>query len=316
MNIQNLTILGGSGFVGMHLAQLLAQRGIEVTVPTRYRERAKRELIVLPTVSVVEADMHSVSDLDRVLAGADAVVNLVGILHEARRGAFERAHVELPVKVLEACRRAGVRRLLHMSALCADPEGPSRYLRSKGEGEARMLQASGEEVAVTVFRPSVIFGRGDSFLTLFAKLLQFLPVVALGSPNARFQPVWVEDVVRAFADALADPATFGRRYDLCGPKVYSLRELIELTGKVTGNSRPIVGLGKSASYLQALAMEFSPVKLLTRDNLRSMSIDNVCNCAWPEVFSFQPSALEGILPTYLAPRTSRGYDLFRARARR
>ncbi|RPI43046.1 MAG: complex I NDUFA9 subunit family protein [Betaproteobacteria bacterium] len=316
MIIENVTILGGSGFVGKRLAQLLSQRGIAVTVPTRYRERAKSELIVLPTVSVVEADIHSDADLDHVLAGTDAVINLVGILHETRKGAFERAHVELAVKVLEACRRAGVRRLLHMSALGADPEGPSRYLRSKGEGEARMLHASDESVAVTAFRPSVIFGRGDSFLTLFAKLLRMLPVVALGSPKARFQPVWVEDVVRAFADALADPATFGRRYDLCGPKVYTLRELIELTGKVTGYSRPIIGLGPRASYLQALAMEWLPVKLLTRDNLRSMSVDNVCECAWPEVFAFQPSALEGILPTYLSPRTTRGYDLYRTRARR
>jgi len=316
MRIENVTVLGGSGFVGSHLACELAERGMSVVVPTRYRERAKRELIVLPTVSVVEADIQNPESLDRIVAGADAVVNLVGILHERRRGAFQRAHVELASKVTDACRRAGVKRLLHMSALCADPAGPSRYLQSKGEGEAAVLRAGGDDLAVTVFRPSVIFGRGDSFLTLFARLLELLPIVALGSPRARFQPVWVEDVARAFADALGNPATYGKRYDLCGPTAYTLRELIEHVGAVTGNRRSIIGLGKRLSYLQALFMEFLPVKLLTRDNVRSMSVDNVCNCPWPEVFSFRPTALEAVLPTYLQPHPNRRNDILRLQPRR
>jgi len=316
MDIAKVTIIGGAGFVGRHLARVLDERGVQVTVPARYRERAKRDLIILPSTEVIEADVHSASDLDRVLEGADAVVNLVGILHESRRGDFDRAHVELPTTIAAACKRSGVRRLLHMSALCADPGGPSRYLRSKGEGEARMRAASGEGLDVTIFRPSVIFGLGDSFLSLFARMLGVMPIVLLGSPRARFQPVWVEDVVRAFADALANRDTFGQSYDLCGPTIYSLRELIELTGRVSGHPRPVIGLGKSASYLQALAMEFSPVKLLTRDNLLSMSVDNVCGCGWPEEFKFTPSALEAVAPTYLAGAARGHYDGFRARARR
>lgn len=316
MDMRNVTILGGSGFVGWHLARLLAERDIGCLVPTRNRERAKRELLVLPTVSVVEADIHRDSELDRVIAGADAVVNLVGILHESGRQSFQRVHAELPARVIAACRRAGVQRYVHMSALGADRNGPSRYLRSKGEGEAHALEAARAGMAITLFRPSVIFGRGDSFLSMFARMLRLAPVIPLGSPHARFQPVWVEDVARAFADALGDRATFGLAYDLCGPTVYTLRELVRMTGNAIGCRRPIIALGKTASYLQALAMELSPVKLLTRDNLRSMSVDNVCACGWPEVFEFLPAPLEAIVPTYLGSEKNRAYDDYRSRARR
>jgi NADH dehydrogenase len=316
MNIRSVVLFGGSGFVGGHLARLLSARGIACLVPTRNRERAKRELLVLPQVSVVDADVHADAELERLCADADAVVNLIGILHEPRRDAFRRVHVELPTRIAAACARSGVRRLVHMSALCADPRGPSRYLRSKGEGEARVMAAAASGLAVTVFRPSVIFGRGDSFLGLFAKLLRLAPVVPLGSPDARFQPVWVEDVARAYADALGDPATFGQRYELCGPSVYTLRELVRSTGEAIGCRRPILGLGKTASYLQALALEMSPLKLLTRDNLRSMSVDNVCGCGWPAVFDFSPASLEAVLPTYLGSERAQAYDAYRARARR
>jgi uncharacterized protein YbjT (DUF2867 family) len=316
MQIGQVTIIGGSGFVGRHIARLLATRGVRVVVPTRNRERAKRELIVLPTAEVVRADVHSPADLDAVVSGSDAVINLVGILHETRRGAFDRAHVELPGKIVAACRRVGVSRLLHMSALGAAPQAPSAYLRSKGEGEAVVTQAHGEALAVTVFRPSVIFGDGDSFLSLFARMQRVMPLVLLGSPHAKFQPVWVEDVARAYADALGDRDTFGQSYELCGPKVYSLRELVALAGRISGHPRRIVGLGKRASYLQALALEFSPVKILTRDNVRSMSVDNVCSCGWPRLFAFVPTPLEAVAPSYLSPRARRHYDGFRTRAGR
>lgn len=316
MEIRNVTILGGSGFVGWHLARLLCARGIDCVVPTRNRERAKRELLVLPTASVVEANVHRDADLARVLEGADAVVNLVGILHESPRQRFQQVHAAFPARIVEACKRAGVRRYLHMSALCADRNAPSRYLQSKGEGEAHAMAAAREGMAVSVFRPSVIFGRGDSFLTMFARMLRVAPIIPLGSPQARFQPVWVEDVARAFADALGNRSTFGGRYELCGPDAYTLRDLVRLTGEAIGCPRPIVGLGKGLSYLQALAMEFSPVKVLTRDNVRSMSVDNVCDCGWPEVFEFTPTPLEAVLPNYLGSVKDRAYDEHRSRARR
>ena len=316
MRIDQVTLIGGSGFVGRHIARTLAERGVRVIVPTRNRERAKDELIVLPTVEVVTADVHSPADLERMLDGSDAAINLVGILHQSRRATVSRVHVELPVKIAQACRRLEVRRLLHMSALGAGLQAPSAYQRSKAEGEVRLMEAAGDALAVTVFRPSVIFGAGDSFLTLFARLQRFLPLVLLGSPQARFQPVWVEDVARAFADALAEPQTFGQRYELCGPQVYSLRELVALAGQASGHARPIIGLGGTLSYLQAAALEWSPVKVLTRDNLRSMSVDNVCACGWPEVFGTGPAALETIAPTYLGVPGARRLDAFRARAGR
>jgi len=316
MSIRNVTILGGSGFVGLHLARVFAERGIACCVPTRNRDRAKRELLVLPNVTVVEANVYDDADLDRMLAGADAVVNLIGILHETGRQSFQRAHADLPRRVVQSCERTGVARCLHMSALCADVAGPSRYLRSKGEGEARAAAGTAQGIDVTIFRPSIVFGRGDSFINLFATMLRFAPVIPLGSPDARFQPVWVEDVVRAMADSLSDRATFGQRYDLCGPEVYTLRELVRMTGRAVGCPRPVVGLGNSLSYLQAAVMELSPVKLITRDNVRSMSVDNVCGCGWPEVFRFRPSALGAILPTYLGSQRCRAYDGFRTRARR
>lgn len=316
MPSERVTVIGGSGFLGCRLVQRLADRGLQVLVPTRNRERAKRELIVLPTVDVVRADVHATAALERLLAGSDAVVNLVGILHRSRRQSFERVHVELPLAIAQACRRTGVRRLLHMSALNAARDAPSDYLRSKGEGEARLLEVAGEDLQVTVFRPSVIFGAGDSFLSMFARLQRLLPIMLLGSPRARFQPVWVEDVARALAAALDERETFGHAYELCGPKVYTLRDLVELAGRLSGHARPVIGLGPRASYWQAALLELSPVKLITRDNVRSMSIDNVCRCGWPEIFDFKPSALEAIAPSYLSPAAHRRYDGFRARAGR
>lgn len=313
MSLDTVCIVGGSGFVGRHIAALLAGEGVRVRVPTRRRERAK-QLILLPTVDVMEADVHDPATLDRLVSGCDAVIHLVGILHEHRRGDFLRAHIELPRKVMDACRRAGVKRYLHMSALHADPQGPSKYLRSKGEAE-KLVKAS--DLDWTIFRPSVIFGRDDSFLNLFASLVKLMPVVILASPAARFQPVYVEDVARAFVASLGDPRTIGQSYDLCGPKVYTLRELVQYVGRISAHPRPVIGLNDRLSYLQAWAMEFLPVKLMTRDNYNSMKIDSVCGCPFPDVFGFEPTAMEAVVPEYLGQQSARArYRDFRDRAGR
>jgi NADH dehydrogenase len=314
MEIKNVCVIGGSGFVGGHIVHLLSAKGIRVRVPTRNRERHK-SLIVLPTVDVVQADIHDPAALNRLLGGMDAVINLVGILHETGGGNdFQRVHTDLPRKVVEAAQVAGVGRLLHMSALHASPSGPSKYLRSKGEAE-KMVRESG--LAWTMFRPSVIFGLGDSFLNLFAGLVRSLPVLMLAKPGARFQPVFVEDVARAFVHSLTDPRTVGQSYDLCGPRVYTLREIVEYVGRLTGHRRPVIGLGDGLSYMQAAMMELLPVKLMTRDNLDSMKIDSVCGCDFPEVFGFQPTAMEAVVPSYLSENTPRGrYRGFRIHAGR
>jgi uncharacterized protein YbjT (DUF2867 family) len=307
MRPENVLVLGGSGFVGRHLVAALAAGGTRVSVPSRRRERAKH-LITLPTVDMVEADIFAPGVLERLTAGRQAVVNLVGILH-GRRGRrdergphdygpdFARVHVELPLAVVRACRASRVQRLLHISALGAAPLAPSEYLRSKGIGEQAVLAA--DDLAATAFRPSVIFGPEDRFLNQFALLARFLPVIAVPCPEARFQPVYVGDVARAMLDALEAPDTHGKVYELCGPRAYTMKELVELVCAVTGRRRLVIGLPERLSYLQAMVMERLPGPLLTRDNLRSMKLPSVCTGRFP--FGIQPQALEALAPSYLAP---------------
>jgi NADH dehydrogenase len=320
MEINNVVLVGGSGFVGSHIAHLLADRGCCVTVPTRHRERAKH-LLPLPSVDVVEANVNDDTALRQLLAGQDAVINLVGLLH-SRNGSpygpdFAQAHVELPRRIVAAAKSAGVKRLLHMSALHADAGGPSQYLRSKADGEAA-VRAAGDALAWTILQPSVIFGPGDSFLTMFAGLARLFPVLPLASPDARFQPVFVEDVARAFVDSLDRPESHGQSYALCGPKVYTLRQLVNYVTELIGCPRLIIGLPDGLSYLQAMMLEFAPGKtLMSRDNYHSMKQDSVCrdDCTLP--FGRTATTLEAVAPVYLAhhePRAS--YYPFREKARR
>ena len=313
MEITTVAILGGSGFAGKHICQALAAEGYRARVATRARERAKEQLILLPTVDLVTVDVHDPAQLAAFVRGTEAVINLVGVLHDGRGNAsFQAAHVELARKVVAACRESGVPRLLHMSALAADRSAPSRYLRTKGEAEA-IVRESG--LAWTVFRPSVIFGREDRFLNMFAMLLRLAPVLFLASPNARFQPVFVEDVAASFVKSLEDLASAGKGYDLCGPRVYTLRELVVFVARVLNRRRLVIGLNDSLSYLQALALELLPVKLMTRDNYYSMKVDSVCSCEFP--FGITPKALEAVAPSYLGRRTPRAhYQRFRGRAGR
>jgi uncharacterized protein YbjT (DUF2867 family) len=307
-----ICVLGGSGFIGRVIVEKLVEQGEFVIVPTRRRERAKH-LITLPTVDVVETDIHDPAALAQLCAGCDAVINLVGIL-QGRSGEpygpdFARAHVELPKKVIAACRAATVPRLLHMSALKATPDGPSQYLRSKGDGEAAVVAAR-NDLATTIFRPSTVFGPGDKFLNLFAKLQTSLPVLFLACPDAKFQPVYVGDVAQAFVAALPDEESFGRAYDLVGPNVYTLRELVQKAGRLSGHQRPIVGLGKRLSYLMAWLMEFAPGGLMSRDNYYSMQVDNVSDALLP--FGIRATPLEAVAPVYLQgiyPRSR--YSAFR-----
>jgi len=322
MRFANILVIGGSGFIGRHLVAALAARGVSVTVPSRRRERAKN-LLLLPTVEVVEANVHDRGVVTRLVRGRDAIINLTGILHSRRgrrdeRGPndygpdFARVHVELPQALVSACRATGVRRLLHMSALGAAQDAPSEYLRSKSVGESVVLAA--DDLEATVFRPSVVFGPDDAFLNMFARLAR-LPVLVLACPRSRFQPVYVGDVVQAFLAALGRPDSVGNRYDLCGPKAYALKELVEYVCAATRRKRLVVGLSDALSYLQARLLEFTPGPLMTRDNYRSMQVPSVCECAFP--FGIVPQPLEALAPSWLVPPGARDpYSELRARAGR
>ncbi|MBI3575097.1 MAG: complex I NDUFA9 subunit family protein [Gammaproteobacteria bacterium] len=295
-------ILGGTGFVGRALSAHLVAAGHEVLVPTTHHER-HRDLTVLPTLALAEGDVHDPEFLRRCCEGRDAVINLVGILNEKGRSGqgFARAHVELPEKLVAACRAAGVKRLLHMSALNASLNAPSHYLRTKAMGEDTVHRAAADGLRVTSFRPSVIFGPRDSFVNRFAGLLKFVPgVFPLACPDAKFQPVYVEDVVSAFVYALRNTGTHGQRYDLCGPKVYTLREIVSYIAEVMGKRVTIIGLNHTLSHMQAAFMEFAPGKPFSLDNFRSLQVNSVCSGrAFPEVFGITPMAMEQVVPGYI-----------------
>lgn len=303
-----ICVLGGTGFVGFHVIHQLAERGHSLRVLARRRER-HRHLLVLPRVDVIEADIHDPRSLREQVTGCEAVINLVGILNERKRrnGTFQAVHVDLPLHVVEACRAGGVRRLLHMSALHADAlQGPSDYLRSKGQGEDIAHGASHYDIDVTSFRPSVIFGPGDHFFNRFAALLKRIPLVLpLAAPDSRYAPVFVEDVARAFADALTHRATYGQRYELCGPRQYTLRQLVQYTAQILEERKWIVGLGDALSAWQARLMSYLPGKPLTYDNYLTMHAGGVCSGAFPDVFGVAPTSVEAVVPYYLLHQNER-----------
>lgn len=290
-------VLGGTGFVGSVLAARLAREGFTVRVPTRNRQRA-RDLLVLPGLELVQADIHDATQLAALLRDCAAVINLVGILNE--RGSdgsgFRHAHVELAEKLMAACRRSGVRRLLQMSALKANAErGPSHYLRSKGEAEQVIQSQAGENIQYTIFRPSVIFGPGDSFCLRFARILRRTPLLPMAGLNARFAPVYVGDVTEAFVRSLTDNRSFGQTYELCGPEVYTLEEILRFVCRELGIRRALINLPQSLGRLQAWVGEFLPGKPLGRDNLRSLTVASVCRENGFAAFGIVPRPMEPIV---------------------
>ncbi|MEP6882588.1 MAG: complex I NDUFA9 subunit family protein [Dokdonella sp.] len=267
-----IVVLGGTGFVGGHMVPRLQADGHRISVLSRNRE-LNLDLGVLPGVMVENCDVHDRAALTRKFDGADAVINLVGILNESGsdgRG-FKKAHVDLTETVIAACKAAKVPRLLQMSALRAG-EGASHYLRTRADAESRVRDS---RLAWTIFRPSVIFGRGDGLFFRFASLLRFAPFLPLARANAKFAPVYVGDVAEAFARALAHPHSIGHTYELFGPHVISLRAIVKWTAALIGKRRGVIGLPDSLGYLQALVGEWLPGKPISRDNFRSLLLDSV-----------------------------------------
>jgi NADH dehydrogenase len=314
----SVVLFGGTGFIGSHLAARLAEHDMTIVVPTRHEAHAMH---LMPLgVDIVEADIHDDATLRRLVAGRDAVINLVGILH-SHRGTpygpeFRHAHVELPRRIAAACAAAGVPRYLHMSALGADRHGASMYQRSKADGE--LAAASQAAVAATIFRPSVVFGPEDNFLNMFARLQRHLPLVPLASAGARFQPVYVGDVAEAFVRALLEPHTRNQTIELGGPGIYTMAELVRLAGRYSGHPRPVFALPDALARLQAGFFELLPgTPLLTRDNLDSMKTDNVVRASdgvlTAEALGIKLTPLESVAPEYLA--STGQLDELRSRAR-
>ena len=301
MTSKRIAILGGTGFVGRRLVAALTRAGWTTRVFTRRRSRS-RSLLVIPTCELVEADVHLASNLIARLGGCEAVVNLAGILNEHSRTGerFRDVHAELPGMLVEACRHHGIGRMLHMSALGASADAPSEYLRTKYRGEQAAHEAEADGIAVTSFRPSVIFGPDDSFFNRFAGLLALSPVVfPLACHQARFAPVYVGDVVRAFLAALGDDSTAGQRYELGGPGTYTLRELVAYVAELTGRRRVIIGLGDGLSRLQGRVLERLPGKPFSTDNYLSATVDNVCSTNDLERLGIAPRSVESVVPGYL-----------------
>jgi NADH dehydrogenase len=314
-------VLGGSGFLGSRLVARLANAGHAVTVPTRDPERC-RHLRVLPTVRVVRANVHAQSALGALLEDADAAINLVGILNEPGRdgSGFRRAHTELMASLVAACGATGVQRLVQVSALKAagpdaDRQLTSHYLLSKGEAEA-LIRAS--TLRWTILQPSVIFGPGDSFLNRFAGLLRLIPfALPLAMPEARFAPVHVEDVVEAIVRVLADPGTSGHTYELCGPDVFTLRELVQMVASTMGLQRRVIGLPRTASRLQAAIMDFVPGKPFSTDNFLSLLTDSVGTSDGLRQLGIEPRPLRPNLAAALDAAGLGGIrDRYRKSARR
>lgn len=311
--MKKVVVLGGSGFVGTQVCTQLVAQGWQVTVPSRARAHGGH-LLALPSLNVLEVDVHDEQALCDTLAGHEAVVNLVAILHGSKQ-AFEKVHVALPQKIVRACLAARIAQVVHLSALGVDavqPEAaPSMYLRSKGQGEAALMRAArsgaGAAFALTILRPSVIFGAGDKFLNVFAQLQRVLPLMPLAGANARFQPVWVQDVASAVLRSL-ELANLGapKVFELCGPEVFTLRELVQLAAQFSGirggRGRPVIALPHWAGYLQTRLMELAPGEpLMSRDNLDLMQRDNVASGTLPGLQSLgiAPSALRPIAQNYL-----------------
>lgn len=299
-------VLGGTGFIGREIVARLASRGHAIKLLTRDRT-GHRDMLVLPSVRLVRGDVHDVATLQRELTGCEVVINLVGILNERRPGhgdrEFRRVHTELPMKVVQACKAAGVRRYLHMSGLKADSgRGPSHYLRTKGAAEdyIRRECAAGRPEFV-IFQPSVVFGPRDEFINRFASILRIVPgILPLACADAKFAPVYVGDVADAFVRCVDRRDAAGRTYQLYGPEVVTLGDIVRMTARALGLRRWVLPLPRGIARLQAAMMDFVPGKPFSTDNYLSATLDSVGDRDGLGELGIARTSMRGVVPKYLA----------------
>lgn len=304
-----IVIFGGTGFVGRHLVARLVAAGHDVLVPSRNRSM-QRELHIVPQARVINVDVYSDAALRELLQGAHAVINLIGILNERGRNGrgFEAAHTGFTKKLIAACQASGTRRLLQMSALNAG-RGRSHYLRTRGEAEAA-VKASGLDW--TIFQPSVIFGPGDGLFARFAGLLKIAPVLPLARAGAKFAPVHVGDVAEAFVRALTRPASIGQTYELYGPDVLTLKQIVQYTAQCMGLRRAVLALPDALGRIQAALMDFVPGKPFSTDNFLSLQVDSVGGIDGLHRLGIEATPISAVIPALLGPDPQqRRLDRFR-----
>jgi NADH dehydrogenase len=296
--VKRVLIFGGTGFVGRHLCEALNARDVQITVVTR--RLPARSIQMLPRVQVVAADIGNLSSWQPLVAEHDVVINLIAILH-GQEAEFERLHVQWPQALAQLCARAGVQRLVQVSALGADPQGPSMYQRSKGRGEDALRSVSRETgLCVQLLRPSVIFGLDDQFIHLFARLQRLAPLMPLAGAGTRFQPVWVQDVAKALVHLTLDTPHSSSAvsvHEACGPEVMTLADLVRHAGRWAGCERPVLELPLGLGKLQAGLMEWMPGRpLMSRDNVDSLRVDNVSSGQYPGLtdLSITPRSLGSV----------------------
>ena len=315
MLIKRIAILGGTGFVGQSLCNRLSKDGYKLKVPTRNREYNRDDLILLPNLELIETDIHNSENLKELLINCDAVINLVGILNEKRNNGkgFKKVHVELVKNLISTCKFHGIRRIIQISALGADTKnGKSFYLKTKGEAE-KLLRSNLFGIKTTILRPSVIFGKKDSFFNRFAKLLKISPLfLPLACYKTTFSPIYVLDVVEMIANSINDPNSYNKSYQLCGPKTYSLKNLISFTSETLDLKCVIIPLNNTLSYIQARVFDFLPNKPFSTDNYLSAQTDSICECNDLFRYNIKPTAIEDVVPQYLSGYEYRSfYSKFR-----
>lgn len=304
-----VTVIGGSGFIGRHLVARLAQEGWQIRVAVRRPDEALflKPAGVIGQITPVPANIRDQASIEAAVAGADAVINLVGILHESGRQSFKAVQAEGPGRAAEAAKRAGASRFVQISAIGADANSSSAYARTKAAGEQAVLRAF---PSATILRPSIVIGPEDGFFNRFAQMAMIAPALPLiGGGRTKFQPVYVGDVAAAAVSALTLPEAQGKTYELAGPRIYSFRQLMEILLKEIGRRRLLLPLPFAIAGLMGAVMQCLPSPQLTLDQVRLLKRDNIASPGAPGLdhLGVQPTALESVLPTYLDKYRKRGY---------